>query len=477
MRLLFTSSECVPFVKTGGLADVIGALSQVLTKKGHDVRVVLPLYSSIPPCWREQMTHIVSFYVQLGWRQQYVGVMLLVFESVQFYFLDNEYYFKRSYIYGSGEDELERFAFYNRAVLDMLPHIGFWPDVLHAHDWQSGMIPALLRIQYNHLSAYEGIKTLFTIHNLQYQGIFNIKRVQDTLGLNDDLWTSDNLEYYGNANFIKAALVHADMITTVSPTYAMEIQSSYYGERLDGLLRSRQSDLMGILNGIDISEYNPETDPHIINRYSTQNLIGKQACKRALQSNLGLHVADDIPIISMITRLSNQKGLDLVDYVIDGIINEGVQFIVLGVGDSRYYNLFNWAANHYKGSVAARFTMDHVLAHQIYAGSDIFLMPSRFEPCGLSQLISLRYGTVPLVRETGGLKDTVLSYNEYSEEGNGFTFSNYNAHDMLHTIARAVHYYKTYKDIWRKLQIRGMNGDYSWKSSADKYIQAYEKLI
>ncbi len=321
------------------------------------------------------------------------------------------------------------------------------------------------------------MKTMFTIHNLQYQGIFGIREVQDVLGLGDSLWTDDKLECFGCANYLKAALVYADVITTVSPSYAEEIQTAYYGERLDGLIRARKASVFGVLNGIDMVDYNPATDNRIAATYTADDLSGKAACKKALQESLGLNVDPNVPIIGMVGRLSNQKGLDLVDYVIADIMRKDVQLVVLGMGDSRYVNLFSWAEGEYKGRVAARFTMDHALAHQIYAGVDMFLMPSQFEPCGLSQLIALRYGTVPIVRETGGLRDTVLSYNEYTGDGNGFSFFNYNAHDMLHTIERAVDYYTGHKDVWKKLQQRGMSGDYSWDHSSKRYIELYRGLI
>ncbi len=477
MKILFTASECVPFVKTGGLADVVGALAPVLAKQGNDVRVILPLYSAIPQKWVEKMTHVVDFEVQLGWRRQYCGIEKLEQDGVTWYFMDNKFYFGRPYIYGLGGDEYERFGFFCRAALNALPLLDFQPDVIHAHDWQSGMVPALLKIQYAHLPFYAGIKTIFTIHNLQYQGIFGIKQVQDVLGLGDSLWTDDKLECFGCANYMKAALVYADLITTVSPSYAEEIQTAYYGERLDGLLRARKNQVYGVLNGIDMVDYNPAIDNRIAATYSAEDPSGKAACKKALQESLGLEVRPDVPIIGMVGRLSNQKGLDLVDYVIGDLMQEDVQLVVLGMGDSRYVNLFSWAEGEFKGKMAARFTMDHALAHQIYAGCDMFLMPSQFEPCGLSQLIALRYGTLPIVRETGGLRDTVLSYNEYTGEGNGFSFFNYNATDMLNTINRAIHYYNEEKDVWTMLQKRGMSGDYSWTNSAGKYLDLYRGLL
>ena len=477
MKILFVASESVPFVKTGGLADVVGALAPVLSREGHDVRVVIPEFSVIPQEYVQQMTHVCDFEVQLGWRRQYCGIEKLEMNGITWYFMDNKYYFGRPYVYGMGGDEYERFGYFCRGVLNMLPMIDFQPDVIHSHDWQSGMIPALLKIQYAHLPFYSNIKTVFTIHNLQYQGIFGIREVQDVLGLGDSLWTDDKLECFGCANFMKAALVYSDLITTVSPSYAEEIQTAYYGERLDGLLRARNKDLFGVLNGIDMQEYNPETDKALAANYSSKDTEGKKACKKALQEELNLDINDDIPVIGMVGRLSNQKGLDLVDYVITDIMRQDIQLVVLGMGEGRYFNLFSWAETEFKGNVAARFTMDHALAHKIYAGADMFLMPSQFEPCGLSQMIAMRYGTVPIARETGGLRDTVLSYNEFNGEGNGFTFFNYNAHDMLHTIERATDYYRNHKDIWKELQNRGMNGDYSWEHSAGKYIKLYQSLF
>ena len=477
MKILFVASEAVPFVKTGGLADVVGALAPVLAEKGHDVRVLLPDFGQIPREYHAKMTHACDFEVQLGWRRQYCGIEQIKLNGVTWYFMDNKYYFDRPYIYGMGGDEYERFGFFCRGALNMLPLLDFQPDVIHCHDWQSGMIPALLKIQYAHLPFYAGMHTVFTIHNLQYQGIFGIREVQDVMMLGDSLWTDDKLECFGCANYMKAALVYADLITTVSPSYAEEIQTAYYGERLDGLLRARKADLKGVLNGIDIDSYDPQKDKLIPANYSANDLSGKAACKEELQKDLGLDIRPDVPIIGMVGRLSNQKGLDLVDYVIADIMRQDVQLVVLGMGEGRYFNLFSWAEGEYKGRVAARFTMDHTLAHKIYAGADIFLMPSQFEPCGLSQMIAMRYGTIPIVRETGGLRDTVLSYNEFTGEGNGFTFFNYNAHDMLHVIERSIGYYMNRKDIWALLQQRGMNGDYSWTHSAGEYLKLYTNLF
>lgn len=477
MKILFTASECVPFCKTGGLADVVGSLAPALAEQGHDVRVILPKYSMIPQEYEERMTHTVDFEVSLGWRRQYCGIEQLERGGVTYYFLDNRYYFGRNYIYGVGGDEHERFSFFCRGVLNALPLIPFTPDIIHAHDWQTGMIPALLRIQYAGLPRYDSIRTVFTIHNMQYQGIFGIKEVQDMLGLANTAFTDDKLEYFGNVNFLKAGIVYADEVTTVSPSYAEEIQTAYYGERLDGLLRARRNHLSGILNGLDVREYDPATDHRLAQTYTVEDLSGKKECKRALQEELGLQTRPEVPIIALIGRLNSQKGLDLVDYVIADIMREDIQLVCLGMGESRYVNLFSWAEQNYPGRVAARFVMDNNLAHRIYAGADLFLMPSAFEPCGLSQMIALRYGTIPVVRETGGLRDTVLSYNEFTGEGNGFSFFNYNAHDMLHVLQRALHYFQTQPEIWAKLQRRGMTQDFSWLHSSQLYLELYHKLM
>ncbi len=477
MKVLYAASECVPFIKTGGLADVAGALPPQLVAQGQDVRVVLPLYAQIGEPWRSQMKKLTDFECELGWRRQYCGVFTLVHQGVTFYFIDNEYYFNRPYVYGLGGDEYERFGFFSRAILDFLPRIDFQPDIIHCNDWQTGMVPALLKIQYHGVPFYSNIRTAITVHNLQYQGIFPVPAVQDTLGLGNEYFTSDKLECYGCANYLKSGLVYADVISTVSPSYAEEIQTAYYGERLDGLLRARSHQLWGILNGIDIGEYNPATDPLIYAPYSAADMAGKATNKARLQADLGLAQDPSAPLIGLVTRLSHQKGLDLIDYVIREIMGEGVQLAVLGMGDAKYTDLFSWAEGAFPGRVAARFAMDHTLAHRVYAGSDMFLMPSLFEPCGLSQMISLRYGTIPLVRETGGLRDTVLSYNKHNQGGNGFTFFNYNAHDMLNTIRRGVRYYREHPDVWHVLMQRGMDGDYSWNRSAGEYIRMYTTLM
>ncbi len=477
MKILFASSECVPFVKTGGLADVAGALPKEIHKSGADVRVILPLYRCISDEWREKMAFITSFYVDLGWRHQYVGLFKIELEGVTYYFIDNKQYFDREYVYGMGGDEGERFAYFARAVLEALPKVDFIPDVLHCNDWQTGMIPVLYKSQYSQVELYKNIKTVFTIHNLKFQGIFPISEIENLLSLGDWAYTSGNLEFFGMCSFMKGGLVFADEITTVSPTYAQEIQTAYYGERLDGLLRSREDCLSGILNGIDVTAYDPEHDSLIEKNYTFESFDLKAENKLALQRELGLKEDASVPVIGMVSRLSGQKGFDLVECVFNEIMATGAQVVVLGMGESKYVDLFSWAQWKYPGQVAARFQMNEALAHRIYAGCDLFLMPSMFEPCGLSQLISLRYGTLPITRETGGLRDTVLSYNEYTGEGNGFTFLNYNAHDMLHVIERAVKMYHEDHATFTSIAKRAMQGLYGWDQSAKKYLEMYRRLM
>ncbi len=477
MKILFAASECMPFVKTGGLADVIGALPKEIIKTGADIRVIIPLYRAIGREVRERLEHVTYFYINLGWRRQYVGIEKLVNDGVTFYFIDNEQYFGRDYIYGKGGDEGERFAFFSKAVLEAISKIDFVPDILNCHDWQTGLIPVLFKAQYQSLPLYKDIKTVFTIHNLQFQGLYPIHMTEELLSLGDWAYTADNLEFYGQASFIKGGIVFADRVTTVSPTYAEEILSPYYGERLDGLLRSRKQFLSGILNGIDTIEYDPENDALIDYNYTPETFEVKVQNKLALQKELGLNEDANAPVIGIVSRLSSQKGLDLIERVLDGIMATGAQLVVLGMGESKYVDLFGWAQWKYAGRLAACFQMNHGLAHRIYAGCDLFLMPSMFEPCGLSQLISLRYGTLPIVRETGGLRDTVLAYNGFTGDGNGFSFFNYNAHDMLYVIERATELYKNKREIFNGLAIRAMKGEYGWDQSAKKYLALYESIL
>lgn len=475
MRVLFAVSECVPFVKSGGLADVAGSLPQELKKLGTDIRVILPKYGSIPENYRKQMKKKADFTVNVGWRNQYCGIEELYYEGITFYFIDNEYYFKRDNLYGYFDDG-ERFAFFNRAVLECLPFIQFIPDVIHCHDWHSGMIPFLFDVQYKNRKDYQLIKSVFTIHNLQFQGIMPKSALGDLLGLGDEYFNIDQLEFYGNINFMKAALAVADKITTVSPTYMREIQMEYYGEKLDGLLRKRSSDLAGILNGIDDDFYNPEQDTFLWGNYSVTNLKNKDLNKKEIQRQFALPERDDIPLMVMITRLTKQKGLDLVKGVFHEMMSDDIQFIVLGTGDPEFEHFFREMEVHYPNKFKAYIGFNEELAHQIYAAGDLFLMPSLFEPCGLGQMIAMRYGAIPIVRETGGLNDTVHSYNEITQEGNGFTFTNFNAHDMLYTIQRAVYFYHQ-KEMWEMFVKQTMSIDYSWAQSAFKYNQLYAELI
>lgn len=478
-RILFAASECVPFVKTGGLADVVGSLPMALHKPGMDLRVALPLYTKkIPDIYQRRMKTLCSFSVCLGWRSQPCSIRMLKKGGVTFYFFENEYYFGRDYVYGSfTPDEGERFAFFSKAILEAMPYLDFFPDILHAHDWQTGMALALLRLQYQQILDYGHIKSIFTIHNLRYQGVFPWNFISDLLSLPADCFTSDCLEYFGCANFLKAGLVYADAITTVSPAYANEIQTLTYGETLDGLLRARSAELTGILNGIDTKTYNPAKDENIAAFYSARDLSGKAACKAALQKAFALDAAPQTPIVAMVTRLTDQKGLDLVEQSLALMLEEDLQLVVLGTGEARYTQFFSWAAWRYPGRVGAQLTLDTALAHQVYAGADIFLMPSQFEPCGLAQMIALRYGTVPVVRETGGLIDSVQPYNKYTDEGIGFSFSRYAADDMLQTLCLATALYREAPEAWTRLMLRGMAANFDWKISAKKYIALYDTVL
>lgn len=473
MKVLFAVSECVPFVKSGGLADVAGALPKELKKLGLDVRVILPKYSLIAQKYRDKMKKIKEITVQVGWRKQYCGIEQLNFEGITYYFVDNEYYFYRDSLYGHYDDG-ERFSFFCRAVLDTLKAVDFQPDLIHSHDWHTGMISFLLKEEYTQNDFYKNIKSVFTIHNLQFQGIFPFEILGDLLNQRDEKFL--DLEFYGNVSFMKGALMSADKITTVSPTYKDEIQTAYYGERLDGLLRSRADSLVGILNGIDDEVYNPATDKAIDTQYNVKSFKKKVNNKAALQESFGLPVEKDIPLISMVTRLTKQKGFDLVKRVLPDLLNRNIQMIILGTGDPEFEDFFRHMEWLYPKKFKAFIGFDEPLAHRIYAGSDLFLMPSKFEPCGLGQLIALRYGTLPIVRETGGLNDTVLSYREDTGEGNGFSFRNFNAHDMLHTINRAIDLYHQ-RDVWQDIIKNAMMQDYSWTQSAYKYSQLYADLV
>lgn len=476
MNVWFVASEAAPLVKTGGLADVAGALPKVLASLGVEVTVVLPKYSMIPPSYLAGAVFREQFRVSLGWRSIYCGVTELTADGVRFLLIDNETYFKRDQLYGYG-DEAERFVFFSMAVMEVMARTDQLPDLLHCHDWQTGLVPFLLRTRYSYIPKFRRIRTLFTIHNLHYQGIFDRALLQDLLGAGDEMFGQDGLEFYGAGSCMKAGIQYADRITTVSPSYAAEIQTAEYGERLDGLLRQRAGDLIGIVNGIDLSSYDPSNDPHLFAPYSeSDSLGGKRLNKRPLQQELGLEPGEDVPVIGIVSRLVSQKGLDLIGEALPALMAEDVQLAVLGSGDLRYERMLQGAAALYPGRLAVRLRFDEGLARRIYAGSDLFLMPSLFEPCGLSQLISLRYRTVPVVRETGGLRDTVQSYNEYTGEGNGFSFGPASAHDLVFTVRRALSHYRN-QVAWERIVRNAELSDYGWGASARRYAELYRELL
>ncbi len=473
-KVLFVASESDPFIKTGGLGDIAYSLSKYLNAEGVETSVVIPKYKLIPEEVIENFELIKTFNVAIGWRNQYCGVLSTKVDGITFYLIDNEYYFKREGIYGYF-DEAERFAFFDRSVLMMLKEINYRPDILHCNDWQTGMIPVILKTQYSHDEFYKGIKTLFSIHNLLYQGIFSREVLTELLNLPINLYNDGSVEFYGGVSFMKGGIEFADKISTVSKTYAEEIQTPYYGEKLDGLLRWRKNDLIGIENGIDYDFYNPETDKFIYTNYGIDSIDKKQENKVKLQKELGLSVNPNIPMFSMVTRLVRQKGLDLLISIMDKLIQMNIQIVILGSGDKIYEEHFSNLKIYYPNKVTTLIKFDNELAHKIYAASDIFLMPSLSEPCGLGQMIALKYGTIPIVRETGGLKDSVIPYNKYTGDGNGFSFSYYNAQDLHYVIENALQLYYDRKN-WAKLMIRSMSADNSWKKSAKEYIKLYDIL-
>ena len=476
-RILFVASESVPFIKTGGLADVVGSLPKYFDKEKYDVRVMIPKYMCMKQEWKEKLQYKTHFYMDLNWRSQYVGVLELVHEGVTFYFIDNEYYFAGMKPYGNIYEDIEKFAFFSKAALSALPLIDFRPDIIHCHDWQTGLVPIYLdNFRYGG-EYYRGIKTVMTIHNLKFQGVWDKKKVKDITGLPDYYFVPDKLEAYKDANYLKGGIVYADKVTTVSNSYAGEIQTAFYGERLDGLMRARSNSLPGIVNGIDYNEYNPETDIFIPYHYTVDSFRkDKVKNKVELQKELGLNVDPKVMMIGIVSRLTDQKGFDLIAYVMDEMCQDAVEFVVLGTGDEKYENMFRHFAWKYNGKVSANIYYSEPMSHKIYAASDAFLMPSLFEPCGLSQLMSLRYGTLPIVRETGGLKDTVEPYNEFEKTGTGFSFSNYNAHEMMATVRYAERIYYDKKRDWNKMVERAMEKDFSWNNSAKQYENLYDSL-
>lgn len=478
-NVLFIASEGVPFIKTGGLADVVGSLPKYIDKEYFDVRVMLPKYTCIKQELKDQMKYRTHFYLDFYWQSQYVGIMEAQVDGVTYYFIDNESMFSGFRIYSDNVlDEIIKFSFFCKAALSALPLLGFRPDVVHCHDWQTGLIPVYLKERFQGGDFFRGMKSVLTIHNLKFQGRWDVKTVREITGLPDYYFTPDKLEAYKDANLLKGGIVYADAITTVSDTYAEEIKTDFYGEGLNGLLSARSNALRGIVNGIDYGDFNPETDSYITANYNAQNFRKEKIKnKRALQAELGLEQDDRKFMIGIVSRLTDQKGFDLIAYIMDELCQEDVQIVVLGTGEERYENMFRHFDWKYNNKVSANIYYSEALSHKIYASCDAFLMPSLFEPCGLSQLMALRYGTVPIVRETGGLRDTVEPFNEFESTGTGFSFRNYNAHEMLATIRYAKYIYYQKRREWNKMIDREMATDYSWKTSAKKYQEMYDWLI
>ncbi|MBE5867640.1 MAG: glycogen synthase GlgA [Lachnospiraceae bacterium] len=478
-KILFVASEGVPFIKTGGLADVIGSLPKCIDREHYDIRIMIPRYTCMRQEMQEKLSYMTHFYMDFNWKEEYVGVLQAQAGGITYYFIDNEKYFGGFKPYGDNHYfEIEKYIYFSKAVLSALPIIDFRPDLIHCHDWQTGLIPVFLKERFYGDPFFRGMKSVMTIHNLKFQGRWNIDDVKRISGLPDHYFTADKLEAYNAANLLKGGLVYADALTTVSNTYAEEIKTSFYGEGLDGLLSARSGDLRGIVNGIDCEDFNPETDPHIKYHYNQENFRERKIKnKRALQKELGLAEDDKKFMIGIVSRLTDQKGFDLIDCVMDELCQDDIQIVVLGTGEERYENMFRHFDWKYGDKVSANIYYSEALSHKVYAGCDAFLMPSLFEPCGLSQLMALRYGTVPIVRETGGLKDTVQPYNEYEGSGTGFSFANYNAHEMLGTVryAEAIYYKK--KREWNKIVDRAMKADFSWHVSAGKYQEMYDWLI
>lgn len=475
MQIVFASAECAPFVKTGGLGDVAGSLPAALVRAGAEVIVMVPKYATIKDEYKAQMEHFADFYVSLGWRNEYCGLEKLEHDGVTYMFIDNERYFARDYPYGFFDDG-ERFAFFSKAITESLQHLpaGFECDILHCNDWQTALAPVFLREFYQGLPLYDRVKTVFSIHNVAFQGQFSDTVMEDILGVAHIPAAASQLRCDAcSINYMLGALHYADAITTVSPTYAGEIQTPEFGEGLDGVLRERSYALQGILNGIDVAGFDPATDKRIAANYTIDDRSGKAVCKAKLQEELGLEVRDDRPLMVMVTRLTRQKGMDLVMYALDRILSGGVQVAVLGTGDRDYEDGLRYFQDKYPGTMAARIEFDPALSQRMYAAADMFLMPSKFEPCGLSQIIAMRYGTLPIVRETGGLKDTVIPYNEFTGEGTGFSFSNFNGDEMGDAVFRAARLFWDNREAWNQLVTQAMSQDFSWTRSADKYLDLY----
>lgn len=477
-KVLFASSECVPFIKTGGLADVVGSLPKCFDKRYYDVRVILPKYSCMSQKWKDMMNYKTHFYMDIGNQNQYVGIFETVYDGITFYFIDNEYYFTGDKPYTDHHWDIEKFIYFDKAVLSSLPVIDFRPDIIHCHDWQTGLIPVYLHDSFAGGDFFRGIKTVMTIHNLKFQGNDNAQKMMAMSGLSSYYFSIDKLRTNQDGNMLKGGLVYADAITTVSNTYAEEIKTPFYGEGLDGLMRARQNDLRGIVNGIDYGDYNPDTDPNINVKYNYDNVIEKKVHnKRAMQAQCNLYQNDNAFMVGIVSRLTDQKGFDLIAYMMEKMCQQGIQFVVLGTGEQKYEDMFRYFAWKYPDNVSANIYYNEAMSHKIYASADAFLMPSLFEPCGLSQLMSLRYGTIPIVRETGGLKDTVQPFNQFDGTGTGFSFANYNAHEMYNTVMFAKYIFDDRRDDWNRLIHSAMGMNFSWQSSANKYQEMYDWLI
>ena len=475
MKILYAASEAVPFCKTGGLADVAGSLPAALAAQGAEVAVVLPLYQKVKEKFGDRLSFECYDYVDLAWRHSYCGLFSLEQDGVTWYFLDNEQYFNRPELYGYMDDG-ERFGFFSRAVVRMLPHFRFWPDVLHCNDWQTALVPIYLKDDGVREERFRSIRTVLSIHNIEYQGRYGRQTLGDLFGL-DHGWADDGtILMDGDVNLLKGAILCADAVNAVSPTYANELKMPYFAHRLDGIMRRCGYKLSGVLNGIDVKRYDPATDSHIAANYTAEDMAGKQADKAELQKLMGLRQEPYVPIVGIVSRLVSHKGLDLVCEVLHDMMELPMQLVILGKGDRKYEEFFQWAANQYPGRMAVRLDYNEELSMAIYAGADLFLMPSRSEPCGLSQMIAMRYGTVPIVRETGGLKDTVTPYEAWRDSGNGFTFANYASSDMLYVIREAVYLYKDYPDAFARLRARAMACDFSWARSAGEYLHIYSAV-
>ena len=474
-NVLIASAECAPISKTGGLADVVGTLPKSLAALGIDARVITPYHRCVKDKYHDMVEHMFSFSVDLGWRSQYVGIERMVLDGVTIYLVDNEYYFGDK-IYRGGQAEGEQYAFFTRAVLDAIPNLGFFPDILHCNDWHTAMLPMLLRTQYGYY-VHGRIKTLLTIHNILYQGKFSFDFFRDLLRVEDRYFTSEFMEINGCAAFLKAGCVFADRLSTVSPSYADELCTPYYGEGMEGILSARRHQLSGILNGIDKKVFNPYSDQLIPKRYDKGHLKGKQTCKESLMFDMGLQADPHTPLIAMVSRMTDQKGFDLVERMLDEMMELDICFLLLGSGDKQYENFMQDAERRHRGRVCAYIGYNEELSHRVYAGADMLLMPSKFEPCGLSQMIAMRYGTLPIVRETGGLRDSVLPYNQFTGEGTGFTFANYNAHEMKATIERALSVYRDEPETWNKLVRNAMAADFGFERSAEGYARLYIDLL